>query len=268
MKAFISLLIFACAALPPAVFSQARYNCVTPENYYGYCVLLQYCPQIANVFNIRNRNQAERYIIASQRSCGTRNVNGDPVVCCSRPVNPAPQPQPQPRPQPQPQIRPQPLPQPRPQPQPQPLPQPRPQPQPLPQPEPQIRPQPSTESPTNPFLPQTTSSPNIIQPRPPPNQGQHFTSTARPTTAPILSPTTAPVEIGERLTGDSCVDPKLRRGVCVAIAKCSQLVTELYAKSNDPEFADFLRASNRNCGGIASVACCPTSDNVIKDPQS
>uniref|UniRef100_A0A0K8WBX2 CLIP domain-containing serine protease n=1 Tax=Bactrocera latifrons TaxID=174628 RepID=A0A0K8WBX2_BACLA len=266
MKAFIPLLIFACAVLPPAVFSQAQYNCVTPENYYGYCVLLQYCPQIANVFNIRNRNQAERYIIASQRSCGTRNVNGDPVVCCSRPVNPAPQPQPQPRPQPQPQIRPQPLPQPRPQPQPQPLPQPRPQPQPLPQPEPQIRPQPSTESPTNPFLPQTTSSPNIIQPRPPPNQGQHFTSTARPTTAPILSPTTAPVEIGERLTGDSCVDPKLRRGVCVAIAKCSQLVTELYAKSNDPEFADFLRASNRNCGGIASVACCPTSDNVIKDP--
>ncbi|XP_049312834.1 venom serine protease Bi-VSP isoform X2 [Bactrocera dorsalis] len=244
MKVFIPLLIFACAVLPPAVFSQAQYNCVTPENYYGYCVLLQYCPQIANVFNIRNRNQAERYVIASQRSCGTRNVNGDPVVCCSRPVNPAPQPQPRP----------------------QPLPQPRPQPQPLPQPEPQIRPQPSTESPTNPFLPQTTSSPNIIQPRPPPNQGQLFTSTERPTTAPTLSPTTAPVEIGERLTGDSCVDPKLRRGVCVAIAKCSQLVTELYAKSNDPEFADFLRASNRNCGGVASVACCPTSDNVIKDP--
>ncbi|XP_039967033.1 venom serine protease Bi-VSP-like [Bactrocera tryoni] len=256
MKVFIPLLIFACAVLLPAVFAQAQYNCVTPENYYGYCVLLQYCPQIANVFNIRNRNQAERYVIASQRSCGTRSVNGDPVVCCSRPVNPAPQPQPQPqpRPQPQPQIRPQPLPQPRP------------QPQPLPQPEPQIRPQPSTESPTNPFLPQTTSAPNIIQPRPPPNQGQLVTSTARPTIAPTLSPTTAPVEIGERLTGDSCVDPKLRRGVCVAIAKCSQLVTELYAKSNDPEFADFLRASNRNCGGVASVACCPTSDNVIKAP--
>ncbi|XP_067648125.1 ovochymase-2-like [Eurosta solidaginis] len=219
----------------------AQYNCVTPENYYGYCVQLTYCPQIANVFNVRNRNQAERYVISSQRACGTRSVNGNPVVCCSRPVNPTPQ---QPQPQPQPTQRPQR----------------QPQPQLQPQPQPQTQ-APFTQRPNNPFLPQTTSAPVILQPTPPRIQPSLLT-TSRPTQT-ILSTTEDPTKFVDRLSGDSCVDPKLRSGVCVAISKCPQLVSELYAKSNDPEFADYLRASNRNCGGAGSVACCPTSEAVI-----
>ncbi|XP_054734614.1 uncharacterized protein LOC129242079 [Anastrepha obliqua] len=239
MKMSLFLITFICALLP-AVFSQGQYNCVTPENYYGFCVQLQYCPQIAQVFNIRNRNQAERYVIASQRSCGTRNVNGNPVVCCSRPVNLAPQPQPQPRPQRQPQ----------------------PQPQPQPEPEIPFQPEPTfTERPINPFLPSTTSAPVLIEPIPQPTQPRS-TTTSRPVTI-TTSATEAPAEIINRLTGDSCVDPRLKRGVCVPIASCAELVAELYAKSTDPVFADYLRASNRICGGANSVACCPTNEKVI-----
>lgn len=63
----------------------SQYNCVTPENYYGYCVQLGYCPQIVNVFQTQRQDVAQRYVISSQRACGTRSVNGDPVVCCTRP---------------------------------------------------------------------------------------------------------------------------------------------------------------------------------------
>ncbi|XP_037959456.1 uncharacterized protein LOC119688867, partial [Teleopsis dalmanni] len=73
------------SSVPTTIGESQQYNCVTPDNYYGYCVLLSYCPQIANIFQTTNRRVAEQYIIGLQRSCGTRNVNGDPVVCCTRP---------------------------------------------------------------------------------------------------------------------------------------------------------------------------------------
>lgn len=57
-----------------------RQNCITPENYYGRCVALSYCPQVVNVFQQTDRNTAENYIFRLQRSCGTRSVNGDPLV--------------------------------------------------------------------------------------------------------------------------------------------------------------------------------------------
>ncbi|XP_017071642.1 venom serine protease Bi-VSP [Drosophila eugracilis] len=64
---------------------QVRQNCITPENSYGSCVALTYCPQVVNIFQTANRDLAERYLIALQRSCGTRNINGDPVICCTQP---------------------------------------------------------------------------------------------------------------------------------------------------------------------------------------
>ncbi|ALC44033.1 CG1299, partial [Drosophila busckii] len=94
-----------------------RQNCITPENYYGSCVTLSYCPQVTQVFQVTDRRTAQNYVFALQRACGTRSVNGDPVVCCTRPITNAvttterptnpflptegsfvrPQPQPQPR---------------------------------------------------------------------------------------------------------------------------------------------------------------------------
>ncbi|XP_044313822.1 venom serine protease Bi-VSP isoform X3 [Drosophila rhopaloa] len=64
---------------------QVRQNCITPENYYGSCVTLTYCPQVVNIFQTTNSDRAQRYLIALQRSCGTRNINGDPVICCTEP---------------------------------------------------------------------------------------------------------------------------------------------------------------------------------------
>ncbi|KAH8303652.1 hypothetical protein KR018_009655 [Drosophila ironensis] len=66
---------------------QVRQNCVTPENYYGSCVALSYCPQVVNIFQSTSWDRAQRYVVALQRSCGTRNINGDPVVCCTAPRN-------------------------------------------------------------------------------------------------------------------------------------------------------------------------------------
>ncbi|BFF98020.1 venom serine protease Bi-VSP [Drosophila madeirensis] len=64
---------------------QVRQNCITPENYYGSCVALTFCPQVVNIFQSTSKQRAERYVIALQRSCGTRSINGDPVICCTAP---------------------------------------------------------------------------------------------------------------------------------------------------------------------------------------
>ncbi|XP_030560691.1 venom serine protease Bi-VSP [Drosophila novamexicana] len=90
MKLVLSVVLtLGCLATPtPAQFNQrqVRENCVTPENYYGRCVALSYCPQAVNVFKLTDRRTAQNYVIALQRSCGTRSVNGDPLVCCTRPI--------------------------------------------------------------------------------------------------------------------------------------------------------------------------------------
>ncbi|XP_037719640.1 venom serine protease Bi-VSP-like [Drosophila subpulchrella] len=89
--------------LPPptaAQFNQRRQvsqSCVTPDNYFGSCVALTYCPQVVDIFQTTSRDRAASYVIALQRSCGTRNINGDPVICCTEPrynpVTEAPPPQ-------------------------------------------------------------------------------------------------------------------------------------------------------------------------------
>ncbi|XP_034480576.1 venom serine protease Bi-VSP isoform X2 [Drosophila innubila] len=83
-------LIFACLATPTiAQFNRSRQNrqgCITPESYRGSCVALSYCPQVLQAFNIADRRTAQDYAIALHRICGTRNIGGDPVVCCTRPI--------------------------------------------------------------------------------------------------------------------------------------------------------------------------------------
>lgn len=61
-----------------------RQNCVTPERYYGSCVGITFCPQAVEVFQLTDRRTAENYLFALQRSCGTRNINGDPLVRARR----------------------------------------------------------------------------------------------------------------------------------------------------------------------------------------
>ncbi|XP_037827473.1 venom protease-like [Lucilia sericata] len=89
MKLFISfaLIVVACITTPVLPQQQQAQYCVTPENYYGSCVTLNFCPQIANIIQNDNQTQVQQYVILTQRACGTRRVNGDPVVCCTRPYD-------------------------------------------------------------------------------------------------------------------------------------------------------------------------------------
>ncbi|KAH8379720.1 hypothetical protein KR009_006810 [Drosophila setifemur] len=67
--------------------NQVGQQCFTPEDYLGSCVTLSDCAQVVNIFQNSRRDVAQRYVIALQRSCGTRSINGDPVVCCTSPRN-------------------------------------------------------------------------------------------------------------------------------------------------------------------------------------
>ncbi|KAM7355456.1 venom serine protease Bi-VSP-like [Cochliomyia hominivorax] len=232
MKLFISLalIVVACVTSPVTAQrwvrqqqqQQAQY-CVTPENYYGSCVTLSFCPQIANVFQTTNQRQAQQYVILSQRACGTRNINGDPVVCCTRPLT-----TPQTTSSPQRQTR-------------------RPQVQ-------QTTPSfvfPNTQTPRNPFLIGTTN-PAIV---PPPTQAPIVTQ--RPTVA-----TSTNGNLVENKAG-YCRGPDLREGSCTPIKECQPLVNELLEKQTDPTFANFLKASNRICGNVNTNVCCPSSTPTV-----
>ncbi|KAI8116971.1 Venom serine protease Bi-VSP [Lucilia cuprina] len=201
--------------------------CVTPENYYGSCVTLSFCPQIANVFQSGNQRQAQQYVILSQRACGTRSVNGDPVVCCTRPLN-VPQTTARPQRQTQNPFQPQP-----------------PQTTPsvfFPNTEPQTNPQ-------NPFLNPATRAPVPVAP---------------PTSAPTRSPQTQrPTTNGNLIDNraSTCRGPDAKVGICMPIRECQPLVEELLMKQQDATFARFLQVSNSICGGAATAVCCPSSNS-------
>ncbi|XP_037827472.1 LOW QUALITY PROTEIN: venom protease-like [Lucilia sericata] len=80
-----ALIVVACITTTVLAEQQQAQYCVTPENYNGSCVALSFCPQIANVIQSGSQTQVQQYIILSQRACGTRSVNGETVVCCTRP---------------------------------------------------------------------------------------------------------------------------------------------------------------------------------------
>uniref|UniRef100_A0A1A9WLK5 CLIP domain-containing serine protease n=1 Tax=Glossina brevipalpis TaxID=37001 RepID=A0A1A9WLK5_9MUSC len=229
---FLTLIVFAC--LIADVLTQ-RFNrqqvqpqyCVTPENYYGTCVALSYCPQVVNVFQTTNRRLAQQYVIALQRSCGTRNINGDPVICCTRPqqlvrTTEAP-------------------------------------------PNPFFTTQIPTANPSNPFLRPTIpteQTPSTGTTRP----TTITTTTTRRVTTTSRGPVTSTTSRRPLTTsaveakGLSCVGPDLKRGSCISLKNCQTLVDELLLKQNDATFAEFLRASNDICNGVEQNVCCPINE--------
>uniref|UniRef100_A0A1I8NFA1 CLIP domain-containing serine protease n=1 Tax=Musca domestica TaxID=7370 RepID=A0A1I8NFA1_MUSDO len=241
MRAFIgchkvALIVLACITVP--VLSQRNFRqvnsqyCVTPENYYGQCVTLSYCPQIANAFQTTNQRQAQQYVIQSQRACGTRSINGDPVVCCSNPIT-APPPQPQPTTRPNRQTA-----------------------------------RPVTPAPTNPFI--ATQRPNINPTNPflnpvtqSPVQPVTQPPVVRPTPPPTPAPSIAPSipTIDNKAT--SCRGPDSREGTCVTLINCPVLVEELQIKQTDPVFTNYLRISNTICGGTNTLVCCPQAAQPV-----
>ncbi|KAH8303657.1 hypothetical protein KR018_009656, partial [Drosophila ironensis] len=215
-------LLFALIATPTnAQFNQRNQvdqTCITPDNYYGSCVPLTYCPQVVNIFQNNNQNNAQRYVIGLHRICGTRNVNNDPVVCCTAPrINQYTE-----RPPPNPFlptegnsfVGPQPPP-------------------PLPSPPPP--PETDDES-QNPFFPRPTA-----------------TTTVR-TVAPVPFPTAEPLNQDRGL---SCRGPDIKPGSCIDIESCPSLINQLKEKQSDPTFIKFLRASRTICGNKDHQVCCP-----------
>ncbi|XP_073840712.1 venom serine protease Bi-VSP-like [Musca autumnalis] len=222
------LIVLACITvpvLPQRNFRQVNSQyCVTPENFYGQCVALSYCPQIANVFQTTNQRQAQQYIIQSQRACGTRSVNGDPVVCCTNPRTVPQQQQPTTRPNRQ-------------------------------------TVGPVTQAPTNPFI--ATQRPSVNPTNPflnPVTQPITQAPTIRPTPPPTPAPTSAPV-IDNKAT--SCRGPDGREGTCIALINCTPLVQELQVKQTDTVFTNYLRVSNTICGGANTLVCCPQSAAAV-----
>ncbi|XP_051861745.1 venom serine protease Bi-VSP-like isoform X3 [Drosophila albomicans] len=65
--------------------SQSRQQSFTHEYCRGTCVALSYCPQVTEVYNFGNDRAGTQYVLFLHRSCGSRSVNGDPIVCCTRP---------------------------------------------------------------------------------------------------------------------------------------------------------------------------------------
>lgn len=205
---------------------QARQNCITPENLYGSCVTLSYCPQLATVFRTQDPRVAEQYVLALHRACGTRNINGDPVVCCSKPLRDVESPITEvttisfPT---------------------------------------DSRPsfvQPVTSRNTrkpqdkNPFLPSVTTSQSTTE--------RLTEITTQKTTTPRAVMSSTVIES----KGSFCRGPDYREGECIALEQCQELLDMLIAKQKDVSFANFLRASNEFCGGSGTNVCCPVTEST------
>lgn len=193
-------------------------RCITPNNYYGICVLLPQCPAIVNYYGQSpNHPTVINFLLTAQRNCGTRSIQQNPLVCCldSTYYN-RPQPKPQPQPQPQPVYRPQPTVQPIYRPVPQPTTQPiyRPVPQPTAQPVYRPAPQPTSQPIYRPQLQPTTQPIYRPQPQPPPTILPQTTPQPvfRPDPQTQIVPQTTPQPIQPKpetptLNGSSCKDP-------------------------------------------------------------
>lgn len=56
-------------------------RCYTPDNQYGVCVVLPQCPSLVQWYGQYKSNpQVINYLVVSQRNCGTRSVNRNPLV--------------------------------------------------------------------------------------------------------------------------------------------------------------------------------------------
>lgn len=207
---------------------------------------LSYCPQAVEVFQLTDRRTAQNYVFALQRSCGTRNINGDPLVrenhsllsiallsfcvfcfplgqvCCTRPVN-----------------------------------------------------NPVTERPTtNPFFPPTEDS--FVAPRPvttqPPDRFNPFlqSSTERPrpvqttTTTTTAAPVTSAPLVEPR--GTSCRIPPGKVGECVGKLK---QVSVRDSHTNPLHLCSLLQTSSSVNRSLASYLCVkqiPSSRNMLGPP--
>lgn len=58
-------------------------SCYTPNGQIGVCQVFQYCASLIQLYQYNRNQETVNFLLASQRSCGNRNFNGSPVLCCS-----------------------------------------------------------------------------------------------------------------------------------------------------------------------------------------
>ncbi|XP_017492290.1 PREDICTED: venom serine protease Bi-VSP-like, partial [Rhagoletis zephyria] len=59
--------------------------------------------------------------------------------------------------------------------------------------------------------------------------------------------------------GQYCRAPDSSEGACIEINSCEPLLREIYSRYSDQNYVEYLRASNRNCGGYGYAVCCPSA---------
>lgn len=63
-------------------------RCNTPNNYDGTCASLQDCPSLMKYYGQSpDHPTVIKFLITSQKICGTRSINKEPLVCCTDPVD-------------------------------------------------------------------------------------------------------------------------------------------------------------------------------------
>ncbi|XP_052890119.1 venom serine protease Bi-VSP-like isoform X1 [Anopheles moucheti] len=77
-----TVVILSCLVINN-VQPQAGTSCYTPNRQIGVCQVFQYCSSLIRLYQYNRNQETVNFLLASQRSCGNRNYNGSPVLCCS-----------------------------------------------------------------------------------------------------------------------------------------------------------------------------------------
>ncbi|XP_054733566.1 venom serine protease Bi-VSP-like [Anastrepha obliqua] len=111
--------------------------------------------------------------------------------------------------------------------------------------------------PSNPFVAQTQQQPiRIVRQQP----GINFRS--------VFNTDGVPSEFVSYRAGQYCRGPDSSEGACLDINSCEPLLRELYTRYSDYYFIEYVRLSNRNCGGTGYVVCCPAATPRDEQPSS
>lgn len=65
------------------------------------------------------------------------------------------------------------------------------------------------------------------------------------------------------MTDDSCRDPTDLFGVCKHIKECPRLLSELMVSAKNDAFVQYIRQSNKKCGDVKFLVCCPHDDKLV-----
>ncbi|XP_052865804.1 venom serine protease Bi-VSP-like isoform X1 [Anopheles cruzii] len=78
----LALVVLLCVTVQK-VQPQVGRSCYTPNGQIGVCQVFQNCGSLIRLYQYNRNQQTVNFLLASQRSCGSRSYNGNPVLCCS-----------------------------------------------------------------------------------------------------------------------------------------------------------------------------------------